>query len=46
MKTKNLKPLNLNKKTVSVIKLYRIKGGTNGGTRTLEGFAETNECDG
>lgn len=47
MKKKNLKTLNLNKKTVSSIKLKKIKGGTNGGTlRTQEGYAQTDECGG
>ncbi|WP_156168402.1 hypothetical protein [Kordia zhangzhouensis] len=50
MKKKNFKTLNLNKKTVSSIKLNKIKGGTNGGTRTLGngtgGYVETDECGG
>jgi len=45
MKKKNFKLLNLNKKTVSVIKSGKIKGGTNGGVKTLangtDGFSET-----
>ena len=48
MKKKNLRLLNLNKKTISILKLKRIKGGTNNGTKTLgsgtEGFAETYQC--
>lgn len=47
MKKKNFKLLNLNKKTVSVIKLKKIKGGTNGLTlRTQGGLAETDQCGG
>lgn len=50
MKKENLKLLKLNKKTISVLKLYRIKGGTNETTQTLadptDGFAETNRCGG
>ena len=50
MKKKNFKLLNLNKKTVSVIKLKKIKGGTNTGTKTqgnvTTGIADTTNCGG
>lgn len=47
MKKKNFKLLNLNKKTVSIIKLKSIKGGT-GRTLTgnVTGIAETDNCGG
>ncbi|MEM6719391.1 MAG: hypothetical protein AAF611_08765 [Bacteroidota bacterium] len=47
MKKKNLKLLNLNKKTISIVKLTKIKGGTNGLTiRTQGNLAETDDCNG
>ncbi|WP_156168872.1 hypothetical protein [Kordia jejudonensis] len=50
MKKKNLRILNLNKKTVSSLKLNKINGGTNGGTKTLgnvtTGFVESDKCGG
>ncbi|WP_298510459.1 hypothetical protein [uncultured Kordia sp.] len=48
MKKKNFKLLKLNKKTISVIKLTKIKGGTDltlAGNVT-GGFAETDQCGG